>query len=560
MLEELNINNLGIVENTSLPFSKGLNVLTGETGAGKSMILNGLGLLLGGRAKTSMIGAGQSQLTVEGCWVFDDTPSFIEERNATVEDGQLFVSRSVKSDGKSRAVVGGRSIPVSVLSEISSQLVSIHGQSDQLKLKSNTTQLKIVDGYGDAKISEALADYRVIYDEWIRLTKLLKEFQENSALKQQEREFYQEVLETFEKVNPQPGEDEELRQLISKLENVDAIREHMQKASQMLSSEEDEPDLMTLSYLLLNSVQSAMNMDEQLQQMGERVSRIYDEISDLSHDVNSYLHSVDYEAIASLNEAQERLSDLFSLNRKYGQPDLESSLKYYEKAVEWFTLNASTANIEELKAEVESARQKLKLEADKLTKLRKETASRLSSKMNEALSELNMGGAVFLIKNYETDFTGSGQDTVEFMLKPHKNAEPNPVNKTASGGELSRIMLALETVTADTEQLTTFVFDEIDSGVGGETAVQIGKRLAELAKNAQVIVVTHLPQVASFADNHLLIQKTAGDESVSTTVKQLTEEERREEIARMLSGLNGSDTGLAHADELLEFAGKWKSK
>lgn len=560
MLEELNINNLGIVENTSLPFSKGLNVLTGETGAGKSMILNGLGLLLGGRAKTSMIGADQSQLTVEGCWVFDDTPSFIEERNATVEDGQLFVSRSVKSDGKSRAVVGGRSIPVSVLSEISSQLVSIHGQSDQLKLKSNTTQLKIVDGYGDAKISEALADYRVVYDEWIRLTKLLKEFQENSALKQQEREFYQEVLETFEKVDPQPGEDEELRQLISKLENVDAIREHMQKASQMLSSEEDEPDLMTLSYLLLNSVQSAMSMDEQLQQMGERVSRIYDEISDLSHDVNSYLHSVDYEAIASLNEAQERLSDLFSLNRKYGQEDLESSLKYYEKAVEWFTLNASTANIEELKAEVESARQKLKLEADKLTKLRTETASRLSSKMNEALSELNMGGAVFLIENYETDFTGSGQDTVEFMLKPHKNAEPNPVNKTASGGELSRIMLALETVTADTEQLTTFVFDEIDSGVGGETAVQIGKRLAELAKNAQVIVVTHLPQVASFADNHLLIQKTAGDESVSTTVKQLTEEERREEIARMLSGLNGSDTGLAHADELLEFAGKWKSR
>lgn len=559
MLEELNITNLGIVENTSLSFAKGLNVLTGETGAGKSMILNGLGLLLGSRAKTSLIGAGKQQLTVEGCWEFSEPPAFIDELNATVEDGQLFVSRTVKADGKSRAVIGGRSLPVSVLAELSSNLVSIHGQSDQLKLKSNSTQLKIVDDYGPESLSALKEEYKSLYSRWVEVKKLLAEYRETASLKLKEKEFYEEVVEDFSKVDPQEGEDEALRQQINKLENIDVIREHLQVANHAMSNDEDENDLLTLFYMLDKSVTSASKLDEDLSEIQERVSRLQGEMHDLNHEIGSYLSNVDYEAISSLHEAQERLNQIVRLNRKYDQVSLSDSLEFYRKAVEWLEKNSSFGSIESLTEEHDKVFGLMDAKGKELTAVRISTAVKLSEEMNKALAELNMSGAVFLIETYESDHSSSGKDIVEFMLKAHKNADPQPINKTASGGELSRIMLALETVTANTDTLTTFVFDEVDSGVGGEAAVQIGKRLAELAKHAQVIVVTHLPQVACFADNHLLIKKESTDVSTLTTVDRLTEDERRGEIARMLSGLNDSETGLAHADELLQFAHEWKN-
>lgn len=564
MLEEINIKNLGVIQEAHLPFTKGLNVITGETGAGKTMVLTALGLLLGRKSDSAMVRHGASSLTAEGCWYVSDYPviaEMVESVGGELEEGQLFINRSVTSEGKSKAVVGGRATPASLLANIGDNLVSIHGQSDQIRLKNVNAQREALDKYACKDLKELLSSYVVSYESWKKLNKTLEDVKNNMASRQREFEELTEAVEKISVVSPSRGEDEELKADIERLMNVENIRSGMEAASLSMSNDEfDSKDLLELLNIVLKSLKDVEEFDSKISEMVTTAESIKISVNDLAHQISSYLDSIDGDQIVMLNQSQERLSAVNSLIRRYGG-SLDSVLDYFESAGErLLELDPSNNNVEALEAELGKVFEEMKKLAEEIHDVRLTAGENLANAVNSELKGLAMGGSTFVIEVEKTDsYSTYGADNINFLLSPHPNAIPRPLGKGASGGELSRIMLALEVVLADPEATPTFVFDEVDSGVGGASAIEIGKRLAILAKQTQVIVVTHLPQVAVFADNHLRVLKNSGDDFIATDVVQLSEEDRVSEIARMLSGLSESDSGQAHAKEMIDKANQFKA-
>jgi DNA repair protein RecN (Recombination protein N) len=560
VIEEIYIRDLGVIQEARLPLGKGLTVITGETGAGKTMVLSALGLLLGERADTAAIRRGQDQAFVEGRWLISSGSAVIErvlETGAELDRGELILNRSVSSEGRSRAAVSGRSTPVGVLTELGEMLVVVHGQSDQIRLKSAVAQREALDQFGGAELASALAEYRTTYQSWRELTQRLADLKASLDARAAEADELRLAVEELEKLDANPGEDVELAEKAERLNNLEILRGAAALAHEAISSESfgDAPDALGLIGQSRRSLEQVSSHDPELARLAELLKEIGVQLADASGEISSYLASLDLEGAGEINLIQDRRAALTAAMRKYG-PTLDDVIAFRSQASDrLLELDSSSETIDQLGAEYEVLADRLKQQADLLTGLRKAAATRLAQAVTTELNELAMGGASLVVEvGYADSYGSHGQDSVSIQLSSYPGAEPRPLGKGASGGELSRIMLAIEVVLAESQQAPTFIFDEVDAGVGGAAAIEVGRRLAILAKRAQVIVVTHLAQVAAYADAHLRVLKTSSTEFTATDVVQLDSEARVAELARMLSGLSDSESGLAHAAELRERA------
>ena len=563
MLAEIAISNLGVISHASAELSPGLTVLTGETGAGKTMVVTGLRLLTGGRADASRVRTGAKEAVVEGAFstgglpaaTVDDVRSVAEGAGAQPdENGEYLVSRSVKASGRSSAHLGGRKVPAAALGDLAAHLLTIHGQNDQLRLLAPEQQLAALDRF-DPAIAPKLEAYREVYTEWRQAVKSLKERTEKRLELAQEMDRLRFAIEEIDAVSPQAGEDNELVATINRLQDVDALREAAQTALVAIDgaeavgafgADEEEP-----ASDLVGKAQAALasSSDEALRELGVRLGEVARVLADVSAELGAYTADLPSDP-DELERLLQRQQELKSLTRKYA-PDIAGVVAWREKAGKRLgQIDTSEEAVDKLKTQVAKLESEMKTRAAALTKARAKAAKRLGEAVTEELHGLAMPKAQLRVEVAEAKFGRDGADTVEITLAPNAALEPKPLATSASGGELSRVMLALEVILSESSSGATLVFDEVDAGVGGRAAVEIGRRLARLARRNQVIVVTHLPQVAAYANTHLHVSKDVGDEAVTSGVGTLADEERIEELARMMAGLDDSDTGRAHATEL----------
>ena len=559
MIEDIRIADLGVISEAELTFDKGLTVLTGETGAGKTMVLTALGLLLGDRSDSGAIRSGAGQSTVEGRWRLDATNPTLnkaEDAGALIADGELLLARSVSSDGRSKAVIGGRSVPVGLLSEIGEELVVVHGQADQIRLKSLAAQKIALDKFAGAKHLELLGEYANYFSAWKQAQATLEDIQTNLLARAKQVEDLTQSLEELDKLAAKPNEDVELAELAKKLTHSADLRAAVGLAHDALLNDNfDAIDATSLIGKARKALENAASHDAALETQASALRQIGEDLNDIAAELSGYLTSLESDSPMTLDEIQERRSALNSALRRYG-PTIEDLQTFQETAqAKLAELDVSSERIASLEAEVAALHKQAKSCADQISINRTKAASDLAKRVSQELVALAMSGSKLHVLVEKTEHFGpTGFDSVSFLLESYSGAEPRPLGKGASGGELSRIMLALEVVLAETDSTPTFIFDEVDAGVGGAAAIEVGRRLAKLAKNAQVIVVTHLAQVAAFADRHLTVVKSSEAGFTSSDVHVLDENARSEELARMLSGLSDSETARTHAKELRDLA------
>lgn len=557
MIEGISISNIGVIESASLNFSSGFNCLTGETGAGKTMVLTALGLLLGGRGDSGAVRHGSDQLRVSAEWALptrSTVAEMVDRIGGDFQDGHLTVNRSLTSDGKSRVSIGGAMAPVSALAEIGEQLVAVHGQSDQLRLRSPLAQREALDRFAHAELSTPLQAYRSAYQQWREALKRLDRLRNNSSADQARAIELREFLNQMEAHEPAEGELDELQVRIQKIESVAALSEAATLAHEALSSTDREVDASTLVGQARRALESVASKDSEIAALASRSSDMAMAMSDLAADLSRYLATLEVSP-GELDRLQERRSLLNSLCRRWGGTLEELREREVLAQSELLDLEAGDDQIEKLEQLVVAQESQLSALAGEVSSIRARAAAELATQVTAELKELALGGAVFEVSVTQgTDFDSNGLDSIEFLLAPHAGSAPRPLHKGASGGELSRVMLAIELVLADEHQSSTMVFDEVDSGVGGKAAVELGRRLQKLARTTQVIVVTHLPQVAAFADTQLRVLKASDGSVTSSSVVALDRQGRVEELARMLSGEPESDVAREHAEQLLKNA------
>ncbi|WP_368496631.1 DNA repair protein RecN [Herbiconiux sp. A18JL235] len=565
MIEELSIRDLGVIGEAVLPLGPGFTAVTGETGAGKTMVVSALGLLFGERSDSGAVRSGAAQAWIEGRILVPRdgvVAERVREAGGDVDDqvaegpAEVILSRSVSAEGRGRAVVGGRSAPISVLSELGDALVVVHGQSDQLRLKSQSAQRSALDSYGGRELADLLAEYRTLFSSWQGHTAEIEALVSERSARLREAEQLRAAIDEIAAVAPVAGEDTELADLAGRLTNLEDLRLAAAEAKESISSESGEgPDTIGLIDSARRSLERVAHHDQALAPIVSALAEASFLVSDLSTQLASYAATLETDEVGELDRVQERRADLGALTRKYG-PELGDVIAFAAEAEpRLLELDSDSDRIDELTALVDDEFTELGRLAERLTVLRRSAGEALSEQVTRELAALAMPNARFVVEVLpREELASSGGDTVQFLLRPHEGSEPRPLNKGASGGELSRVMLAIEVVLAAADPVPTFVFDEVDSGVGGASAIEIGRRLAALAATSQVIVVTHLAQVAAFATNHLRIEKDLDAPVTASNIVPLSGEERLAEMARLLSGLPDSESGLAHAAELLETA------
>jgi DNA repair protein RecN (Recombination protein N) len=569
VLEELRITGLGVIDDTTLRLTSGMNVITGETGAGKTMVVTGLGLLFGGRADAGRVRADPGRAVVEGRLrlagpLGDTVHARITDAGAEVDDdGSVLLSRTVTIEGRSRAHVGGRSMPVSMLSEVGEQVVAVHGQSDQLRLLRPAEQRASLDRFAGPEHEKLLETYREAFGRWRSVVDDLADRRRHARERTQEADLLTLGLDEISRVDPQLGEDDELRAEVQRLEHAEGLRIAAAQAGEALAggAEENEetPHATELLGAARRTLEAQASVDPALGDLAARLEEAATLIGDVSAELSAYLSSLDADP-ARLEVIYERRATLRGLTRKYAD-DIDGVIAWAENAR---TRLAALDTSDELLEELDRERQRLEATVNdlavRLTEARTEAAGRFSDQVTVELAGLAMPHSrVEVAVVPRSDGLGpDGADEVELRLLAHPGAPSLPLQKGASGGELSRVMLAIEVVFAGAGGPPTLVFDEVDAGVGGQAAVEIGRRLARLARTHQVLVVTHLPQVAAFADRHLVVAKDTGGAITTSGVRIVEETERARELARMLAGLPDSDLGIAHAEELLAVASREK--
>jgi DNA repair protein RecN (Recombination protein N) len=559
MIEDISIRDLGVISEAKLNFHPGLTVLTGETGAGKTMVLTALGLLLGARADSGMIRAGSTQAVLEGRWKLDATNPAIakaEDAGALVEDGELLVVRTVGNDSRSKAAIGGRSAPVGLLTELGENLVVVHGQSDQIRLKSPVAQRVALDRFAGPEHQELLSTYLESFNSWRNAKAQLDEILKVDSTRAVQIEELKEALTLLEKLAISPNEDVELADLAKRLTHTEELRAAVGLAHDALQTDSfDGVDALGLVGKARKAIENASSNDSSLEPLASKLNDIVEIMNEVSVELASYLSSLEAENGMSIDDIQARRSEITSALRRFG-PTIEDLIEYQKTAQgKLLDLDSSTERIEELSERVNQLEAVARTQAEQLSQNRTKAAKELALRVTSELVALAMSGSKFHVEIEKTEnLAQSGLDNVSFLLESYSGAEPRPLGKGASGGELSRIMLAIEVILAESDSAPTFIFDEVDAGVGGAAAIEVGRRLAQLAKKAQVIVVTHLAQVAAFADQHLAIIKTSDAMFTASDVRVLDESARAEELARMLSGLSDSETARSHALELVKLA------
>ena len=560
MIEEISISNLGVIGEAVLPLGAGFTAITGETGAGKTMVVSALGLLLGGRSDASAIRSGAAQAVVEGRWRISGDGAVAErvrDAGGDLDDGELILTRSVSQEGRSRAVVGGRSAPVGVLAELGEQLVVVHGQSDQIRLRSAVAQRDTLDRFAGEPFARLLADYQDVYRRWQATQGELDVLIAERQQREREAEELRAAIDEIEQAQPQRGEDSELSDRANRLSNLEDLRLAASMALEIMSGESlaeasNAHDSLETARRHLERVSTH---DATLEPVVEAIAASSFAVAEATGLLSSYLSGLDSDGGRELEEIQARRAELAALVRKYGA-NLDEVVDYLDSGSERLVeLDNDSDRITTLSEQVEADKTRLLSLADSLTDERKKNAEVLGARVTDELGALAMPNATVKITVVDRpEYSPTGKDAVSFLMQPHSGAELRPLAKGASGGELSRVMLAIEVVIAGSDPVPTFIFDEVDAGVGGASAIEIGKRLAQLSQTAQVIAVTHLAQVAAFATNHLRVTKDNDGAVTASSVRQLNGEERVSEMARLLSGLPDSQSGLDHARELMSTA------
>ena len=557
MLEEIRIKNLGVIPESVLSFTPGLNILTGETGAGKTMVLTALGLLLGKKAEPGIVRTGATTLTVEGCWNTQQLTVLeqILDTGAVIEDDNLYINRTVTNENKSRLVVGGKTTPLSVITGFKDNLIRIHGQADQIKLKTPAAQREALDRYIGSGYGELYNEYKTVYQDWKTTQKNLDQTKENQVALTREYDYLVNVLNDYETVKPVQGETETLQQEETLLKNLKPLTEKLSEAYDQL-----DKIILPPLYTVLDLLTTTTNYTPALIPATEMVDTTVTLLNETRTEITSQLSDIDETDLQKIDTIQERLYELQKLAKKYGNGDIETAIEFWEETQKRAEqINPETNNLDLLTEKVNQTLKKLTTLGDQLTKIRTQHAVLLEKAVNKELDDLAMSGTKLVVQvTPQNTPTLTGFDEVAFLIKTPGEKEGKLLTKTASGGELSRIMLALEITLADPESTPTYIFDEVDAGIGGQTATKIGEKLAKLSETAQVIAVTHLAQVAAFADNHLVVTKTTTDTEVTTKVSPVADATRVVELARLLSG-SDSDTAKAHAVELLSEADQTKT-
>jgi DNA repair protein RecN (Recombination protein N) len=567
VIEEIRISSLGVIEESVLELGPGLNVVTGETGAGKTMLVTALGLLLGARADAGAVRNGAKGARVAGLVSVDRAVSArVDEFGGEVEDGALVLARQVSAEGRSRAFLGGAAVPVSALQSLAGLLVAVHGQSDQHRLLRPEAQRDAVDGFAGEGVRALREDYAAAHAVLRQVETELAEVVSSARERIREADLLRSGLAEIAAASPEPGEDVRLAREEERLGFADTLRATAEIAREALSSDGDTPDALGTVGAARGALESAREHDEEARQLADRIAEINYLLSDAAADVASYASRLESDP-ARLAAVSERRATLTALTRKYGDT-VDDVLAWARASTQRLDeLDGSESRVAELSTRREELRGRLADLAARVSDARREAAVRLSEAVGAELSALAMPHArvEFIVDRspapdgLEVDgqtwrFTSSGIDQVEILLAANTGSEPRPLGKGASGGELSRVMLAIEVVLAGTSPVPTFVFDEVDAGVGGKAAVEVGRRLAALARASQVLVVTHLPQVAAFADRHVVVAKSSDGSVTTSGLEVLDEEGRVRELSRMLAGLEASETAMAHAQELLTVA------
>ena len=566
-LEEISIRSLGIIDQSTLELSKGLNVLTGETGAGKTMILTALSLVLGGKSDSSLVRTGTDRLVASAQFVLPKTNNEIsviaDESGADISEGSLVLTRTVNSDGKSKAVAGGITVPAATLVDFADHLVEIHGQAANHQIVKSARQRELLDRFAGSDLSKALASYQGALSTYNDLKARIKSMRESSTKRDREIADLEEFLKGWTRLKPTRGEYAEVSNQIARLSSVEDLRSASDGASQALS-DETSGSLTSLG-AARRFLDIAKGKDSRLDEIASVVAEGFFVLDEAARDLSSYLSALEADP-AKLDALQVRKAEVIAFIKKWGsaaEPDAEL-IALSEKAkgarATIADLTGGEDRIAELEVQMQGAKKELLNHAKTLTNIRTMSAKKLSESVSTEIHALSMSHTQFTIAinsaDYEgslkeSDFTILGCDEVIMQIQSHRDGPLIALGKGASGGEMSRIMLALEVVLAQTHPVGTYIFDEVDAGVGGKAAIEVGRRLAALAQHSQVIVVTHLPQVAAWADTHFVVKKSDDGSISQSDVEKLDAHNRIEEIARMLAGLEGSSSAREHAAELL---------
>ena len=556
-LEEISIRGLGVIESSNIEFKPGLTVLTGETGAGKTMVLTALGLVLGSKSDSDLVRAGQERAVISGKFaVPKDIAALIIEGGGEIDDGSVVITRTVSTEGKSRVLVGGAVSSTAAVNQFAQSLVEIHAQSSSSKLNKPAVSRELLDRFAGIDLGE----YQNIFDQYKQMIDRIADLQSQLSQRDKEMALLSEFAAEFAKLAPKSGELSQIENEIAKLGSVEQLNQAVTATLNLLA--DDEISAINLLQQMRKTLDQVAGKDSELDQISERFTETLLNLSDVGSDLTSYLSNLeaDPNRFASL---QERKASLNSLLKRYGKGS-ERDAAFEQLIIDGQNAKAKMADlsggderVRELEKEAEKLFDQLKTGALAISKDRKVSADKLAKLVTAEINNLAMPNAKFVIEQKVADssnpknYTATGLDEIAILFAAHVGASPLSLSKVASGGELSRVMLALEVVIAEAEPIGTYIFDEVDAGVGGKAAVEVGRRLAKLAKSAQVIVITHLPQVAVWADNHLVVKKNESGLVTQSDVIEMSGDARKVEIARMLSGQEDSKTAQEHATELL---------
>ena len=556
-LEEISIRGLGVIESSNIEFKPGLTVLTGETGAGKTMVLTALGLVLGSKSDSDLVRAGQERAVISGKFaVPKDIAALIIEGGGEIDDGSVVITRTVSTEGKSRVLVGGAVSSTAAVNQFAQSLVEIHAQSSSSKLNKPAVSRELLDRFAGIELSQ----YQNIFDQYKQMIDRIADLQSQLSQRDKEMALLSEFAAEFAKLAPKSGELSQIENEIAKLGSVEQLNQAVTASLNLLA--DDEISAINLLQQMRKTLDQVAGKDSELDQISERFTETLLNLSDVGSDLTSYLSNLeaDPNRFASL---QERKASLNSLLKRYGKGS-ERDAAFEQLIIDGQNAKAKMADlsggderVRELEKEAEKLFDQLKTGALAISKDRKASGEKLAKLVTDEIKNLAMPNAKFVIEQKVADssnpknYTATGLDEIAILFAAHVGASPLSLSKVASGGELSRVMLALEVVIAEAEPIGTYIFDEVDAGVGGKAAVEVGRRLAKLAKSAQVIVITHLPQVAVWADNHLVVKKNESGLVTQSDVIEMSGDARKVEIARMLSGQEDSKTAQEHATELL---------
>jgi DNA repair protein RecN (Recombination protein N) len=561
LLAELSIKNFAIIESLTVSFEKGLTVLTGETGAGKSIIIDAIHLLAGARGSSEFVRYGEKRAELEGLFLLDDDlhPVYnkCEDFGIDVSDGMIVLRRDLSSSGKSICRINGKLVTIAILREIGQYLVDIHGQHDNQELMNEENHITLLDQYGGKKVSSALNVYVEIYKSFDKLRKKITQLSENEQEMAHRLDLLKFQLEEIENAGLQPKEDELLLEEKNQISNYEKVYDSLQNSYNSLHGEHKGLDWVGHA---MSNLEDIASINTTLKELSETISNAYFLLEDLSYQVRNELESLEFDP-ERLNFVESRLNEINHLKRKYGQ-SVEEIITYSAKIEEEIdTIQNRDSHLHKLQKELDSVQQDLSIEAKNVTSMRKNFAKVLIDEIHRELKELYMAKTTFDVNfstkrtsENELKYSPTGIDEVEFYLSTNPGEPLKPLSKTASGGELSRIMLAMKSIFSQHQGITSIIFDEVDTGVSGRVAQAIAEKIYRVSNGSQVLCITHLPQVAAMADTHLYIAKETKSGRTKTSVKPLVEEEKIKEIGRMIAGVEVTELSKEHAKELLELA------